>query len=130
MNYGELTHYIKLLLIMLTGFAVMLGIVRLASVPMILARIIILPIFLGILWNVGFHWWSLLPPGKRVFVFLVLFPVGMILIMRLILGRDLFRHILGNFIYDVLKWTFFQIWRLLALIFYFPIWLIRRLLKW
>jgi hypothetical protein len=128
MPHGELSQSIKVLLIMLTGFGVMLGIVRLASVPLILARILILPLFLGILWSVGRQWWGLLSSGERALMFLVLFPVGMIALMRLILGKDLFRHILGNFIYDVLKWSFFQFWRIVGLIFYFPIWLIRRLL--
>jgi hypothetical protein len=128
MYHGELSQSIKVLLIMLTGFGVMLGIVRVASVPLILARILILPLFLGILWNVGRQWWNLLPPGERALVFLVLFPVGMIALMRLILGKDLFRHVLGNFIYDVLKWSFFQFWRIVGLVVNFPIWLIRRLL--
>jgi hypothetical protein len=128
MYYGELSQSIKVLLIMLTGFGVMLGIVRLASVPLILARILIFPLFLGILLTAGRQWWDLLPPAERAFMCLVLLPVGMIVFLRVILGKNLFTQILGHFIYDVLKWSFFKFWRIVEIIFYFPIWLIRRLL--
>lgn len=111
---------------MLTGFGVMLGVVRIASVPMFLARILLLPLLLVTFWNVGRQWWNLLPPGERVLICIVLLPVGMIVLMRLVLGKDLFKHILGNFIYDALKWSFLKFWRIVQLIFYFPIWLIRR----
>ena len=121
MYYGELSQSIKVLLIMLTGFGVMLGIVRLASVPLILARILILPLFLGILLTTGRQWWDLLPPAERAFMCLVLLPVGMIVFLRLILGKTLFTQISGHFIYDVLKWSFFRFWRIVGNIFYFPI---------
>lgn len=65
--------------------------------------------------------------GERALVVLLLFPLGLIAFMRLILGKDLFRHILGNFIYDFLKWSFFQLWCILGVIFYSAIWLICRL---
>jgi hypothetical protein len=127
MSYGELSQSVKVLLIMLTGFGVMLGLVRLASVPRMLARLLILPLFLGILWNAGRQWWRLSPPGERGLICLALFPVGLIVLMRLILGKDLFMQILGHFIYDALKWSFFQFWRIVGGVFYFPVWLIRRL---
>jgi len=128
MDYGELSQSIKVLLIMLTGFGVMLGIVRVAKVPLILSRILILPLFLGILLNIGRQWWSLMSSGERALVCLVLMPVGMVVLMRLVLGKALFTEILGHFIYDVLKWCFFLFWRIVGSIFYFPIWLIRRLI--
>ena len=104
MYQSELSQLLKLLFIMLTGFGVMLGIVRIARVPLILARLFIFPVLLVILWNAGRQWWTMLPLGQRALVFLVLLPVGMMVIMRLVLGKELFNHILGNFLYDVLKW--------------------------
>lgn len=64
MPHGDLRQSIKVLLLMLTGFGVMLGIIRLASVPLIPARILILPLLLGILWNMGRPWWGLLSSGS------------------------------------------------------------------
>jgi hypothetical protein len=34
----------------------------------------------------------------------VVLIVGLALILRLLLGRELFGHVVGNFVYDVLKW--------------------------
>ncbi|MBW2135840.1 MAG: hypothetical protein JRG72_11560 [Deltaproteobacteria bacterium] len=127
MEQTELITAIKQLLIMLVGFGVILGLIRVSRLPKILARILILPIILGMLYAAGHQWWVQLPAVQQQLVLIVLLPVALVILLRLVLGAELFREVLGNFIYDLLKNGFILLFNLTVGLFSLPIRLIRLL---
>jgi len=112
---------------MLVGFGVILGLIRVSRLPKILARILILPIILGMLYAAGRQWWGQLPALQQQLVLIVLLPVALVILLRLVMGAELFREVLGNFIYDLLKNGFILLFNLTVGLFSLPIRLIRLL---
>ncbi|MHB9074220.1 MAG: hypothetical protein ACYC6G_11925 [Desulfobaccales bacterium] len=93
----------KLLLLILTGLGVMLGIIRISRVPKIFARILFIPLIIGIIYSAGIDFWRQLPVAYQIITLIVLLPIFLIVLLRIVLGADLFREVLGNLIYDLLK---------------------------
>jgi len=125
MNSSELANSIKLLMLMLVSFGVMLGFIRLARLPQILVRILIIPMVLGILFAMGRQGWGELPPVQQAMALLVVLPIGLIILLRIALGKEIFKHVIGNLVYDLLKNGFFFFFRLIGAVFAMPVWFFR-----
>jgi len=99
---------------MLMGFGVMLGIIRISRVPKILARILLTPIILGILYSISLQYWHQMSQAQKTLALILFFPIVIVSLLRFILGAELFREVLSHFIYDVLKNGVFAVFWLLG----------------
>lgn len=129
MEAASLSESLKVLFLVVIGLGVTVGLIKLNALPKIFFRLLIAPIVIGVLYTVGLQHWQQLPHFYQQAALIVLLPVALIVVLRVILGADLFREILGNFLYDLLKTLFLALWRLLAQLFMFPVKLIRYLLR-
>jgi len=121
MNSSELYNSIKLLMLMLVSFGVILGFIRLARLPQILVRILIIPVVLGIIFAMGRQGWGQLPPLQQAMALLVVLPIGLIILLRMVLGKEIFKHVIGNLVYDLLKNGFFFFFRFIGAMFAMPV---------
>jgi len=114
MDNNQLIYNLKLLFIMLVGFGVMVGLIRISSLPKIFARILIGSFLIGILFSVGREYWHQLTAPWQWLILMLLMPLFLVILLRVILGANLFRHVLGSFIYDMLKQGFLLFFRLVS----------------
>lgn len=114
MDSNQLTYNLKLLFIMLIGFGVMVGLIRISSLPRIFARLLIGSFLIGILFSIGREYWQQLAGPWQWLILMLVLPLFLIILLRVILGAKLFRHVLGSFIYDMLKHGFLLFFRLIS----------------
>lgn len=108
---NELRQSITLLLVLGLAFAAMLGVIAPRRVPGILGRILLLPLLLGVLFAVLGQLFREASPLMQLVLLLGLGPIALVVLLRIVLGKSLFTHILGNLIYDLLKAAFLGAWR-------------------
>jgi hypothetical protein len=73
-------------------------------------RFILLPLSTALLPATG-QSFATVSPWMQLVLLLALGPVALVGLLRLVLGKVLFTHILGNLLYDLLKTAFFGAWR-------------------
>jgi len=121
MGASNLVESMRLLFLVIVGLGVMLGLIRIKALPKIFFRLLIVPIIIGVFYTLGLQHWQQLPSFYQQLALIILLPVGLAVTLRIILGADLFREILGNFLYDIFKNLFLALCRLLANLVTFPL---------
>lgn len=95
-----------LLSILLIAFGLILGFLSKGQAFKKLGRVLLIvalaPIFIG----VGKTYYYQMPQAQKIILFLIIIPGGTLIILRILLGKDIFNNVLGSFIYDAIKAVF------------------------
>lgn len=94
----------RLLIILCTALGVILGIIKRNALPRRLMMILFTPLLIAIALSILKGMASGMNIFGQMLLWGVVLIVGLALILRLLLGRELFQHVVGSFVYDVLKW--------------------------
>jgi hypothetical protein len=111
-----------LLMFILIALGITIGLVKPRRMGRLVIWLIFGPALIGVGFNMGKQiFWTLSPVQQILFIILV--PVGAIVILlRLVLPRDVWANVLGNFIYDLLKFVVLLPFRMIG-------WLIDLIIK-
>lgn len=91
------------LIIIIIAFGLILGFLSRKQAFNKLGRILIIAALSPVLISISKNTFSQLPSWQKPLVAIVFLAAGLFLILRILLGKDLFNNIAGNFIYDGLK---------------------------
>ena len=94
----------RMLVILCTAFGVILGIVKPKTLPRRLTMILFMPLLIAIVLSFLKGMSAGMNVVEQMLLWSIVLIVGFVLILRFLLGRELFQHVLGHFVYDVLKW--------------------------
>ncbi len=98
-------------LLLILGFTV--GLVSQKRLTKFIAGMIFMPVLLGLMVHyIQAFRTSLDPVASWVFTIGIL-VAGLLLALRFLLGKDVWHSVVGDLIYDVLKWLFFAPFRFL-----------------
>lgn len=92
-----------LLVIILLAFGLIFGIFSREQVFRKIGRVLLIVALSPILLGAGKNYYAQLPPVQKVVLPILIIPLVLILLLRLLLGKDLFSDIIGNFFYDGIK---------------------------
>ena len=115
---SELTGPLKLLILVMLAMGLMVGLVSKKRIARYIAGIIFLPVLLysvfsffkGVLHNMG--------QVQSILLALAILLIGALVVMRLVLGHEIWSTVVGNFIYDVFKWIITLPFRILRAIYW------------
>ncbi len=94
---------LKPLLLALLGLGVVLGLVSKQQVLRTIGRMIFFPVLLAVILTYGKQIWIHMDSFSQMAVAVAILLAGIVFLLKIVLGKELFTDVLGNFIYDVLK---------------------------
>jgi len=110
---SEFTSSFKVLIFLILIIGFMLGLVSKKRLGKFISGLIFIPIVLMVLWNSIKGAGAAMDSPISILLAIGILVVGALLALRLLLGDKILHTILGNFIYDILKWLVLLPFRLL-----------------
>ncbi len=105
---------IRVLMITIIGLGLILGLISNRKAFALIARVLLMAALLPIGIAVIQPAFSQLSLFERIITILIVSLIGLVLILRIVLGKILFTEIVGHFLYDVLKVVVLFPFRVLA----------------
>jgi hypothetical protein len=88
------------------GLGMMMGIVKPRRFGKYIAGLIFTPILIGVGWTITRTTFAGLSPIQQILFFIPALLIGLAIMLRLVLPRDVWAGVVAGFIYDVLKFLF------------------------
>ena len=103
-----------LLVILFIAFGLMLGFFTKGQALRKLGRVLLIAAFVPIFIGVGKGYFYQLSSGQKLIFAVAVSTVGIFVVLRILLGKDLFNEVMGRFIYDGLKAIFLLPFRIIG----------------
>lgn len=110
---SEISSSIKVLIFILMAIGLIFGLVSKARIGKYILGLVFIPIVLGVIWTIFKGAYSGMSALQSMLFATIILVVGLVVVLRILLGKELWSTVVGNFIYDVIKWLFLLPFRMI-----------------
>lgn len=109
---SETFAQLRVLIFLLLIFGFTVGVVSKKKITRFIAGMIFMPTLVAIVFHYIKQVRAAMDPTSSLLFTIGILVVGLILVLRFLLGKDIWHSVAGDFVYDVLKWIFFLPFRI------------------